>query len=588
MKKMLTVFAITSMLFATSCSNEELGNLTKETNNANSTVTFTAQLSNAMQTRAFADGTTATTLDYAVYEVGDNDNWELLSDLSKTGETIKMSKTVSLNLVNGKTYAVVFWADATNSIYTFDAENINVTADYTNATCSNENYDAFYAVERFKVNGATLDRTVNLKRPFAQLNVGTSDLAAAKSAGIDVTKAGITVKTYNKLNLKSGDVEGEATEIKFAAATLPEETFPVTSSGCKYLTMNYMLMPVDKKADNMVTISYDGAAQDRVFQNIPLQRNYRTNIFGSLLTSTNNFNVTIDPEFATPNYGLSVWDGTTQEITPNAYGEYEVTSGAQLAWIAEQTRKQTTFAGKTIKLMSDIDLNNRAWSGIGSDDRQTDFLKYAFAGTFDGNGKTIYNLNVSSNCENADNATAGLFNTVQGGAVIKDLTIKNATVKSTHYAGAIVGYNWFVTGLGAATIENCIVEDSKITSTAALKSNSTTDYDNGDKVGGIIGYLCYGTVTGCTIKNTTIKAYRDLGGLVGCTGVANYNNPSTISGNTIENVTLVIDKTNNYKSYTTQAQHNAGNYLGRLDHWNNGDTPCATVSDNSGEATIQY
>ena len=579
MKKMLPVFAIASMMLATSCSNDELSNLNEGTN---STVTFTTQLANPLQTRAFADGTTATTLDYAVYEVKDG-AWTLLPDLGKTDQTINMSTTVSLNLVNGKTYAVVFWADAPSSIYTFDATNVNVKADYTSATSSNENYDAFYAVEQFTVDGATLDRTVNLKRPFAQLNIGTSDLAAAKSAGIDVTKAGVTVKTYNTLNFKDGSVDGEA-EIEFAAAELPEEAFPVTTSGCKYLAMNYLLMPTDKKADNTVTISYDGAADARAFQNIPLQRNFRTNIFGSLLTSANNFNVSIAPEFDNPDYGFNVWDGSVKEITPNAEGVYEVTTGAELAWIAQQTRNKETFAGKTIKLMNDIDLNYRAWKGIGNDDRNADFTKYAFAGTFDGNGKTIYNLNVKSYCENADNATAGLFNTIQSGAVIKNLTVKNATVKSTHYAGVIAGYNWVSGSNAEVTIEGCTIENATVTSTAALMS--TGKYDNGDKVGGIVGYLCHGTVTGCKVKNSTITAYRDLGGIVGCVGVAVYNEPSTISNNTIEGVALAIDKTQNYKNITTQEGHNAGSYLGRNDTWASGTA--ATVTDNTGEATIVY
>ena len=580
MKKMLPVFAIASMMLATSCSNDELSNLNEGTN---STVTFTTQLANPLQTRAFADGTTATTLDYAVYEVKDG-AWTLLPDLGKTDQTINMSTTVSLNLVNGKTYAVVFWADAPSSIYTFDATNVNVKADYTSATSSNENYDAFYAVEQFTVDGATLDRTVNLKRPFAQLNIGTSDLAAAKSAGIDVTKAGVTVKTYNTLNFKDGSVDGEA-EIEFAAAELPEEAFPVTTSGCKYLAMNYLLMPTDKKADNTVTISYDGAADARAFQNIPLQRNFRTNIFGSLLTSANNFNVSIAPEFDNPDYGFNVWDGSVKEITPNAEGVYEVTTGAELAWIAQQTRNKETFAGKTIKLMNDIDLNYRAWKGIGNDDRNADFTKYAFAGTFDGNGKTIYNLNVKSYCENADNATAGLFNTIQSGAVIKNLTVKNATVKSTHYAGVIAGYNWVSGSNAEVTIEGCTIENATVTSTAALMS--TGKYDNGDKVGGIVGYLCHGTVTGCKVKNSTITAYRDLGGIVGCVGVAVYNEPSTISNNTIEGVALAIDKTQNYKNITTQEGHNAGSYLGRNETWASG-TAAATVTDNTGEATIVY
>ena len=562
MKKMLPVFAIASMMLATSCSNDELSNLNEGTN---STVTFTTQLANPLQTRAFADGTTATTLDYAVYEVKDG-AWTLLPDLGKTDQTINMSTTVSLNLVNGKTYAVVFWADAPSSIYTFDATNVNVKADYTSATSSNENYDAFYAVEQFTVDGATLDRTVNLKRPFAQLNIGTSDLAAAKSAGIDVTKAGVTVKTYNTLNFKDGSVDGEA-EIEFAAAELPEEAFPVTTSGCKYLAMNYLLMPTDKKADNTVTISYDGAADARAFQNIPLQRNFRTNIFGSLLTSANNFNVSIAPEFDEPDY-RPLWDGSVKEITPNAEGVYEVTTGAELAWIAQQTSNGTnTFAGKTVRLMNSIDLANVAWSPIG-DNCMTSYPGHSFAGTFDGNGMTIYNLYVSTSV--ANHASAGLFGTVYG-ATIKNLTVKNATIKSTHYAGVIVGYA--SNNGSASTIEGCTVEDATVTSTAEKIGDG---YDNGDKVGGIMGYLLNGTIKSNTVKNTTITAYRDFGGIVGMAD--DYN--TKVINNTIEDVTLVVDKTHNYNNYTTLAKHNVASIVGRIGN--------ATVSDNTGEATITY
>lgn len=74
---------------------------------------------------------------------------------------------------------------------------------------------------------------------------------------------------------------------------------------------------------------------------------------------------------------------------------------------------------------------------------------------------------------------------------------------------------------------------------------------------------------------------------MGCVGVATYDEPSTISNNTIEGVTLVIDKTNNYKSYTTQVEHNAGSYLGRNGSWASG-TDAATLTGNTGDATIEY
>ncbi len=594
MRTFFPVFALASVMLATSCSNDELNSVNGGTN---STVTLNAQLENGMKSRAFGDGTTAKTLDYAVYEVKDG-NWTLLDKLGKTGEAINLTKTISLNLVNGKSYAVVFWADAANSIYTFSATDKKVTANYTNATCSNEACDAFYAVEKFTVDGENLYRTVSLKRPFAQLNIGTSDLEAAAESGVDVKKTAVTVNTYNTLNFVDGSVSGNKKDVTFAAAELPKsETFPVTSSDCDYLAMSYLLMPTDKDADNTVTISYYGTdgstkvADDRTFQNIPLQRNYRTNIFGALLTSTNVFTVTITPAFDEPYFGPKVWDGSTKEVTETE-GVYEIYEASELAWVAQQTASGTNnFSGKTIKLMDDFDLKNLAWTPIGDNSNAAYPGTKTFRGTFDGNGKTIYNVNVASPNVNANYAAAGFFGTIAG-ATIKNLTLKNVTVRSTHYAGAIVGYS--STGY-KNTIEGCTVDGASVISTPALKgaeldATVATNYDNGDKVGGIIGYVGYALIKDNTVKNATVKAYRDLGGIVGC---ASGNTEDTapvvlLTGNKIENVTLIVDKTYNYNSYTTQAKHNVDNYVGRNIVPSGASNPTATLENNTGEATIVY
>ncbi len=183
------------------------------------------------------------------------------------------------------------------------------------------------------------------------------------------------------------------------------------------------------------------------------------------------------------------------------------------------------------------------------------------------------------------NATAGLFGTVCG-ATIKNLTLKNVTVKSSHYAGAIVGYS--STG-HKNTIEGCTVDGDTITSTAELIGN---EYDNGDKAGGIMGFLNFGYARNNTVKNTTITAYRDLGGIISCAGVSAHGtttqaDKSQISGNKIENVTLVVDKTHNYKEYTSRDQHNVANHVGRNEMLSDG-TKSTIVSNNTGEATIKY
>lgn len=67
MKKVLfsTVAMSALMLMATSCADDQTSDLKA---GAESTVTITAQLPGDMGTRAFADGTKATELHYAVYE----------------------------------------------------------------------------------------------------------------------------------------------------------------------------------------------------------------------------------------------------------------------------------------------------------------------------------------------------------------------------------------------------------------------------------------------------------------------------------------------------------------------------------------
>ena len=48
--------------------------------------------------------------------------------------------------------------------------------------------------------------------------------------------------------------------------------------------------------------------------NIPVQWNHRTNIYGSLLTATGDFKVTIDPDFETPDHNKMVEVATVDKV----------------------------------------------------------------------------------------------------------------------------------------------------------------------------------------------------------------------------------------------------------------------------------
>ena len=329
MKKVLfsTVAMSALMLMATSCADDQTSDLKA---GAESTVTITAQLPGDMGTRAFADGTKATELHYAVYEKGttirlavckkaDGTKGQLEGTATMTG----LQTTISLQLTTGKEYDFVFWADAPgDNVYSFNSEKQTVTVNYANAENNTDNLDAFFGQKKALMVSGNMSISQELRRPFAQINIGTDDFDAAAAAGYTVSESTIGVATYNTLNLLSGEVSDPVTAT-FVKKPIPTEDskFSVNSKDYKYLSMSYVLVPKDKET---VDIAFDYTLTNRTFTNVPVQRNYRTNIYGSLLTNTADFNVVIAPGFNNPDYNHNVITASTQtELataaqTPNA------------------------------------------------------------------------------------------------------------------------------------------------------------------------------------------------------------------------------------------------------------------------------
>ena len=295
---LLSTFTIAAAaLLVTSC-NDEMDNGLKTGDDG--TVTFTAQLPSEMGTRAFADGLTAKHLQYAVYEAGQSTPLPVFGDETTVvgeAEMVNLKKSVTLKLTSGKSYDVIFWADATtDSPYTFNPASQEVSVDYSKVNNNSDNCDAFFKKETITVSGnQSVD--VKLTRPFAQVNIGTDDFDAAKASGLEVTQTEVVAKAFATLNLATGKVSDEAdrTFTMKAIPTASDGEFPV-AGGYKYLSMDYLLVGADKATVD-VAFNY-GGPQSRTFTNVPVQRNYRTNIYGSLLTNTTDFNVVIEPAFS--------------------------------------------------------------------------------------------------------------------------------------------------------------------------------------------------------------------------------------------------------------------------------------------------
>lgn len=281
-----------------------------------------------------------------------------------------------------------------------------------------------------------------------------------------------------------------------------------------------------------------------------------------------------------------VWDGTritkphststfkindgTQEFS---YTCYTIVEPSELAWFAEKVNSgDETIKDKGLYFPTNLDLGGHEWTPIGCYGGDL-----SFKGLVLGAGSTISNLHI----EKATSEKAGgLFGVVNGtimdlnienasikhivdgnnggvgvvaGAIypsgsIEGVTVTNATIESNRWTGGIAGYVY-------GSVNNCTVEGISLTATPDQLSGN---YDNGDKVGGIVGYSAAdnnGTISGNTAENVTIKGYRDLGGIAGAA------NAATTTDNSVSNINITVDqKTGNYGEETP----NAGYIIGRI------------------------
>ena len=201
---------------------------------------------------------------------------------------------------------------------------------------------------------------------------------------------------------------------------------------------------------------------------------------------------------------------------------FTITKAEQLAGLAAIVNDGIdTFENKTITLAADIDLNNVNWTPIGT----SKSLATKFWGTFNGNGYTISNLKA------VGTTNVGLFGSTYTGAHIEGVTVIGAYVSGNDYVGVIVGGGY----ISRNCIKNCVVENATVIATPYQKADGT--YDGGAKAGVIVGQAYNGHLIGNTAKNSTVTAYRDLGGIA---GMLDVDGTFTVdaSGNTVENVTL--------------------------------------------------
>jgi len=188
-----------------------------------------------------------------------------------------------------------------------------------------------------------------------------------------------------------------------------------------------------------------------------------------------------------------------------------------LHWVADQCNSGTTFEGKCIRLMNDIVLplnvpNNMI--SIGS------YPNRPFKGTFDGNGKLIYNLYI----DQPNTPYQGFFGYTLN-ANLYNVGLVNITASGRNYTGGMVAYaantymrDCYVNGGTLFALSYCgglVGYQEQGTNSIISGCYNTCEVTGNNYVGGLIGFSNYSTVRNSYVAGRVSAQGEPVGAIIG-------------------------------------------------------------------------
>ena len=309
MKKYLLFFTSAALLLV-GCAKEQIVDLQEgELTN----VTFTANLDNGVATKAYADNDGAgTNVNRCIMEIYFQNQLYKRMEAAMSG-TPATATFANVPVVAGKEYQVLFWADCGGAekadLYykttSLKAVTVAKTA-FTGAleAGDNDKLDAFCFGGNYTVpQNQAQPFAVTLKRPFAQLNVITTDVAAGKTvinADLLPEKVSVSYTAATTFNVADSTVTGSAI-YAYEAPVYGDKTNweTVKTRGELTLSMDYILASTEQGNVDVTFVTKNGgqAVMTHNLTNLPYKRNYRTNVKGELLTAGGTWKAEIDPDW---------------------------------------------------------------------------------------------------------------------------------------------------------------------------------------------------------------------------------------------------------------------------------------------------
>lgn len=314
----LTAAAALALLLSTACQREELANgiLPGEEVNVTISAVMPSGGPEVKSAEDPGDGSAINRCVLGVYLVNGSTQ-ELYGDVMYEAVSGGTATFEDVALLTGYNYKLVFWADSvaetsalsTDNHYTvtFETTAPQVSYKYKSEgtyTSSDDTRDAFFGVFDLKGFSGTVEDSYTLTRPFGQLNIFTTDYADIRSEALKPAKVQLTFPSIpTGMNLLTG--ETTSTKVTGTVSSIPTLITSPVVSGAQQLSFDYIFAPADQHLmlQNIKMTFYDASGsrlsiEPYTFPELPVQRNYRTNVSGALLTKSADLTIDIQKNFA--------------------------------------------------------------------------------------------------------------------------------------------------------------------------------------------------------------------------------------------------------------------------------------------------
>lgn len=287
-------------------------------------MTFNVDVPEAtITTKGLSDAAQVDELIFQLF-IKDGDNYKMVQN--QIVPVTDKRAVVKASLVKQQHYDAAFWAQTSGTGFYETTDLRAVKMNTANVKANEPTMDAFWRNDSFIAAPGMKPRSVTLLRALAQVNFGA--VVPTGADALSITKSQVVMKgvptTLNVLLGSKDKSHSGSEDITFRDnAPIRGEKLMVGETAYDYVATAYVFAP---KADKMLTdisstVTFSNGKTTTISTpNVPIQRNYRTNILGNLLNVDAEWNVNIDDRFQEPNItydpvSVGLMKGTTVTLT---------------------------------------------------------------------------------------------------------------------------------------------------------------------------------------------------------------------------------------------------------------------------------